>query len=80
MRTLMKNVISPVIDITSEDREVFFDLDQRHGQALDRIEKLEEAVFRTYREKGRTIFDEYDEKISENRTTLVDGIQEVKDN
>jgi hypothetical protein len=64
MRSLMKNVISPVIDLTTEDREAFFDLDQRHEAALDRIDKLEEAVFRTYETKGRTIFHEYDEKLS----------------
>jgi hypothetical protein len=79
MRTLMKNVVAPVIEVTTEDREVLFDMEQRHEQAVDRLEKLEEAVFRTYHEKGRTIFHEYDDRLSDMKSTLVSGVSKLEE-
>ena len=47
-----------------EDREVMFCIEQKETDSLKRLNLLEGAVFKKNGKIGRTIFDDYDDKLA----------------
>jgi len=65
MRSLMKKVVEPALQLSIEDREANIELDIKYEKIRKRTELLEQAVFKKNDEVAKTIFDEYNERMSE---------------
>jgi len=64
MRDLIRRVLNPVVAMCIEDRETMMALEQKEAENQKRLNLLDGAVFKKNNELGRTIFDNYDDRLS----------------
>jgi len=65
MRDLIRRVLNPVVAMCIEDRETMMALEQKEAENQKRLNLLDGAVFKKNNELGRTIFDNYDDRLSQ---------------
>lgn len=65
MRAMTKQIVSPALSLSIEDREANIELDCKFQKLRMRTEFLEAAVFKQNGTIGRTIFDDYGDKMAE---------------
>ena len=65
MRGLIRKVIEPALRLSIEDREASLTTEMRLDEMVVRTELLEQALFLKSKQLSRTIFDDYNEKLSE---------------
>lgn len=65
MRGLIRRVIEPTLKLSIEDREASLTTEMRLDELITRTELLEQALFLKSKQLSRTIFDDYNEKLSE---------------
>ena len=70
MRHLMKNIVSPALRLSVEDREANIEMELAVSKVTQRVDLLEQAVYmkRDEAQAGKTIFDVYNDKISQMQT------------
>lgn len=56
MRGVIRELVTPVIDMSQRDREGMLILEEGHNLQEDRLEKLEEAVFNIAKHGKETLF------------------------
>ena len=79
MRHLMKNIVTPALQLSVEDRESNIELEIQMTKATKRLELLEQAVYQKKTCVGRTIFDVYNEKIANMQQFVRDETQKLHD-
>ena len=57
MRGIIRELIVPVVEMSQRDREGMLILEGSNSQTLERVEKLEEAVFNKAANKKKTLFE-----------------------
>ena len=65
--------------MSTVDREQMFDQETRQDRIDKRLEMLDSAVFKPNKEKGRTIFDDYQDLINKVQTDSLDNMNQMKD-
>lgn len=60
----MRKVLEPVITMCCEDRESMFLIETKESSIMKRLDLLEGAIFLKNGKIGKTVFDEYEEKIT----------------
>lgn len=65
IRDMCKSLVMPALNLSVEDREANIELDCKMQKLNLRAELLEQAVFKKDGSLGRTIFDDYKDKMSE---------------
>ena len=60
----MRKVLEPVISMCCEDREAMFNIELTESGTMKRLNLLEGAIFLKDGKIGRSIFDDYEEKIT----------------
>jgi hypothetical protein len=65
MRGLIRRVIEPTLKLSIEDREASLTTEMRLDELITRTELLEQALFLKSKQLSRTIFDDYNDKLSE---------------
>ena len=81
MRHLMKNMVSPALRLSVEDREANIEIELNVSKVTKRVDLLEQAVYmsRNESEKGRTIFAVYNDKISDMQQQLTNETLKLHD-
>jgi len=77
----MKNIVSPALRLSVEDREAYIEMELNVSKVTKRVDLLEQAVYmsRNESEKGRTIFDVYNDKISDMQQQLTNETLKLHD-
>lgn len=63
MRTLIKGLLDPVVEISQKDRECMLVLEENFNGHDDRLAKIEEAIFNVAVNGEDTLFDKMARKI-----------------
>lgn len=70
MRGVIRELVTPVIDMSQRDREGMLILEEGHNLQEDRLEKLEEAVFNIAKHGKETLFQKMARRIKENESKM----------
>jgi hypothetical protein len=65
IREFITKLVTPIIKLSTEERESNLEMEIKNADLQQRCTTLEHAVFKTNNELGRTIFDDYADKISD---------------
>ena len=70
MRNVIRDLVTPVIDMSQRDREGMLILEDGHNMQEERIEKLEEAVFNIAKHGKETLFQKMARRIKDNESKM----------
>lgn len=79
MRSLIRRVIEPALKLSVEDRETNIDLEYKMQQLAVRCDILEETVLKKDNTNKRTIFDDFQDKLSEVSIYLKQQTKQLSD-
>ncbi len=78
-RSLMRDLMEPVIHKGKVDREMIFHLEKTDQDFEKRIDLLEEAVYKKDPNTGGTLFDHMEQKILDMQIQLKTTLKEIGD-
>ena len=74
IRDKIRELIGPMIDMCTEDREELMKFEERESDMVTRLDLLDKAVFKKDKSLGITIFDTFNDKLSNMQIYLVDQL------
>lgn len=75
----MKRVLDPVLELSIEERSSSIEMELKYEKLAFKTNLLEQAVFMKDSEKGKTIFDVYNEKMAAMKTYLISESKRQED-
>ena len=79
MRTLVRGLLEPVVDMSQKDREGMLIIEENFNGHDDRLAKIEEAIFNVAKNGEETLFEKMAKKIKQHEIFMKQELKNISD-